>query len=426
MDTAIIRDTFPFDVLGVIFDYYVDGETIEFPLETMLLVCRSWNEAALGHRNLWARLKIYLGHFPTSDIWEFRLPRRLERAGDSTLLEIDLRSVLDSRNLPQEVHHKCSQSNRLILYPRLLECDCIITARRMANKLLSVLVGPQGELCRRWKSLYLCVGPHNLRGKELTYPTPNLEAVSLELLSAQGISILPSIPKLKTLEIFNPHNMTLPNIDNVRNLVILDSTSRTVDLSNLKTATNLESLTIGTKRMDFRLHFSYTITQFLPHLSSMSFIRHVPSNLNEIQAPNLRRLSLKLCDPMEIQAIIGSSLPLWDLQELELTWPNAYLTLYEGLKSTMSDILLSCINLTHIKGERKSLSIIVKLYWEECATRGIGQGYITGKTLSFWSNDVGREVSVRRPEGKSELEGVALSLGLIPPSMSWEHMIAHL
>jgi hypothetical protein len=33
---------------------------------------------------------------------------------------------------------------------------------------------------------------------------------------------------------------------------------------------------------------------------------------------------------------------------------------------------------------------------------------------------------VRRPEGKSELEGVALSLGLIPPCMSWDYMLARL
>jgi hypothetical protein len=96
------------------------------------------------------------------------------------------------------------------------------------------------------------------------------------------------------------------------------------------------------------------------------------------------------------------------------------------LRVFTSDLILSCISLTHIKGESKALSVIVKLYWEKCTTKSIGRECIVGRTLSFWSNDVRRDVTVRRPEGKSELEGVALSLGLISPSMSWDYILARL
>jgi len=427
MDPTTIGARFPFDVLGVIFDFYLDEEAVDFPLETMLLVCRSWNEAALGHRNLWARLKIYLGHFPTSEVWTMRLPRRLERAGDSTPLEIDLRSILDSPNSPQGVRTDFDQCNRL--YSNVfgdLTCSWVHTARRTAKELLIMLTGSQGELCHRWKSLYLGLSPHIDLGKGLAYPTPNLKALWLELpFIPLSIAILPSIPKLKTFEVFRPYSLPLPKIENVRHLVILDL-SRVIDLSNLKTATNVETLTIGTREMSPTTSIPYSLPQPLPRLSSMSFIGNsIPSSLNEIQAPNIRRLSLKSTYPTTLKAIVASSLPLCDLQELHLTWTDPHLWVNE-LRTTTSDLLLSCISLTHIEGDMSSLSVIVKWYWEDCTTRRGEKGHIIGKTLNFWSNDMKKGVSVTRPEGKSELEGVALSLGLIPPSISWEIILSAL
>jgi hypothetical protein len=289
------------------------------------------------------------------------------------------------------------------------------------------LGGPQGGLCRRWKSLYLCLSPHIDLGKELAYPTPNLEALWLELPCIPfGISILPSIPKLKTFEVFRPYSLPLPKIEHVRHLVILDLSGWPIDLSNLKTATNVETLTIGTREMSLMAPILYFLPQTLPRVSSMSFIGNsIPSGLNEVQAPNIRRLSLRSTNHRIIKAIVDSSLPLWDLQELQLTWVNTHLWVNE-LKTTTLDLLLSCINLNRIEGEKRGLSVILKWYWEECTTRSHGSRHIMGKSLTFWSNDVEKGASVTRPEGKSELEEVALSLGLIPPSMDWQDMLARL
>jgi len=286
-----------------------------------------------------------------------------------------------------------------------------------------MLAGPQGKLYHRWKSLYLCIRDFNI-GKEIAYPTPNLEAIGLELpYIARNFSILPSIPKLKTLEIFMPYLFTLPKIENVRDLAIFDLGSCPSNFSNIKTATKLETLTIETSISDNSI--PYSLPKFLPHVSSMSFIGHqLPHNLNELQVPNIHKLSLRPRDNIALKTIVVSSLPFWNLQELELTWPPAFLPTYRELKKTTSEFILSCVNLTCIKGEKKSLSVIVKLYWEWCATRNTGRKYITGKTLTFWSRDVAREVS--RPEGKSELEGVARYLRLIPPSMSWDDMLVRL
>jgi hypothetical protein len=107
-------------------------------------------------------------HDPTSHIWKFRLTRRLERAGGSTLLEIDLRAPPPDRfNL-----HKLNSFN--------VQGDFTFdTARQTAKELLVMLAGPYGELCHRWKSLRLCIDNVSL-GEEMAYPSPNLEFAWLE------------------------------------------------------------------------------------------------------------------------------------------------------------------------------------------------------------------------------------------------------
>jgi F-box-like len=92
--TSTTASRLSFDVLGIIFSYYAQEETIFHPLETLLLVCKSWNEAALGHRALWTRLAIHIKHSPSHKIWKTRLPLRLERSGTSLPLHIDLRNML--------------------------------------------------------------------------------------------------------------------------------------------------------------------------------------------------------------------------------------------------------------------------------------------------------------------------------------------
>jgi hypothetical protein len=84
----------PFDILVVIFTHYAAEETNHYPLETLLLVCQGWKEAALGHCALWNELNIYIGHKPTSQIWNTRLPLRLARSGPAIPLYIKLRNYL--------------------------------------------------------------------------------------------------------------------------------------------------------------------------------------------------------------------------------------------------------------------------------------------------------------------------------------------
>jgi hypothetical protein len=95
----------------------------------------------------------------------------------------------------------------------------------------------------------------------------------------------------------------------------------------------------------------------------------------------------------------------------------------EELRMATSKLLLSCINLTRIKGDRKTLSVIVKLYWDNGSIRGTVGEEIMGQDLSFWSSSARREVIVSRAP---ELEDAALRLDLILPSTSWKSMLSRL
>lgn len=58
MSETKINRLLPFDVLSYIFLYYVEDETLDFPLETLLLVCRFWNAVALRHKQIWSILNV--------------------------------------------------------------------------------------------------------------------------------------------------------------------------------------------------------------------------------------------------------------------------------------------------------------------------------------------------------------------------------
>jgi hypothetical protein len=96
MDSDQQNPQLSFDVLGLIFSHYTEEENIGYPLETLLLVCRSWSNAALGHRALWNNLRIIIGHEPTISMWKARLPLRLARCALHSPLDIMLRNQLDS------------------------------------------------------------------------------------------------------------------------------------------------------------------------------------------------------------------------------------------------------------------------------------------------------------------------------------------
>jgi hypothetical protein len=75
-------------MLGLVFRYYAGGETFEHPLETLLLICRAWNNAALGHRSLWSRFKLRLAN--AESLRNTRPPTRLAWCVPDSLLDITI------------------------------------------------------------------------------------------------------------------------------------------------------------------------------------------------------------------------------------------------------------------------------------------------------------------------------------------------
>jgi hypothetical protein len=83
-------DRLSFDILCQLFDHYAELETAKYPLETILLVSRTWNEAASTYRALWGRINIHITNESEIHMWKIRLPLRLQRSG-ATPLHIQLR-----------------------------------------------------------------------------------------------------------------------------------------------------------------------------------------------------------------------------------------------------------------------------------------------------------------------------------------------
>jgi hypothetical protein len=157
----------PFDILFQIFVDYAFTETIACPLETILLVCRSWNQAALSHPRLWSSFTIECG-----DLWYWVscTPRRLSRCPPHCLFDIELDMAGN-----MIFNGKRSRGNEL---------DFSLHQ----ETILSLLTGPHGELALRWRKLQVIEpGDRFFHGLEesalasfLVHPTPNLQEVALE------------------------------------------------------------------------------------------------------------------------------------------------------------------------------------------------------------------------------------------------------
>ncbi|KAG8752231.1 hypothetical protein FRC14_007222 [Serendipita sp. 396] len=195
------NDRLPFDILSYLFQLYLDQETILYPLETLLLVCKAWNEAAVTFRSLWGSYKIVTDEGDDEDLkkfWLRRLPVRLRRSGLNTPLHIDFETKPNYR------------------YPAYRSPTTDIGTN--IGRLFDILAGEKGHLCARWKSLRIVIGatfgqanihsPH--RFVFLANPMPSL--VSLHLVGLQVRSHATFFRDLPSIESIAIHECQLPNL----------------------------------------------------------------------------------------------------------------------------------------------------------------------------------------------------------------------
>lgn len=229
-------DRLSLDIFCQIFEYYVEDETIEHPLETILLVSRAWNNAACTHRSLWGRLKINLGHDPDLDMWAVRLPLRLQRSGPTTPLHIHIHNQWATGRGPV-VQYCCYDREN---------SSCRAKAYQHAILFLSILAGPNGEQCKRWTTLWLELGSINFQSH-----------TEDESQLPQGDGYIP------------------------RNTLAL----------SIEDAKNMEELTIWISLREMKVK----IPTILPCLTTLHLWgSHLPINLPSVVIPNLRTLILEV------------------------------------------------------------------------------------------------------------------------------------
>jgi hypothetical protein len=403
---SINNTQLPLDVLGCIFYHYAGKETIRYPLETLLLVCRFWNFAALAHRTLWNDIKIYIGHSPTSKTWRKRLPLRLARAGPAIPLFITLFNVLDLENrfeVPQCVEDDPLYSDYFCRNPfpassavHEAQCPCYNDARECAEFVLECLAGTNGELCARWKEFHVDLGygpeydASRSLARALSYPAPLLTSlvianIDLDKLEDQNLTPLIQMPQLQVLMVKDCYLLQVPNFRTLIE-VELDGTNlpNLGACSDLRSASQLQVLCLRHIPAD-----GVILPEKLPNLNSIEIIGgKIPISLHSCQIPNLSIIALDFDDHNPILDILACpGINIRKLQKLSLIWadmdPNTWpLMARQHMVESLHELATRAPNLSYIAGNHHIVILFLKILWDSWSEHG-AEGILGSKQFSL-------------------------------------------
>ncbi|KIM28524.1 hypothetical protein M408DRAFT_23580 [Serendipita vermifera MAFF 305830] len=220
-ENALINSILPFDIITSIFMEYGKHETAEYPLETLLLVCKAWKYWCLQSPLLWITLNITFGTEQDAKRWASMVPKRLARSGSAAPLHITILNDYKETH----THRSPKGASRYPVCPLItkaeevdsfVRCLCLDQIAEHIDSILASLAGPGGSLCHRWTTMHLHL---RLMRKlvsftALAYPTPNLRVLTLESVNGKpdALSILPSTPSLSDLSISECGWGKLPNV----------------------------------------------------------------------------------------------------------------------------------------------------------------------------------------------------------------------
>jgi len=182
-----------YDILSLIFhEYSLSPSDVDIiKLETLLLVCKSWHYAALGHSTLWCHFKIAF-ILENASYWWRHVPLRLSRCPPTILFDIKLCAV----------------------YPY----SDSMTGKEKTLSIVSGFVGEGGCIARRWRSLHL--GSLLREAWPLfCVPTPQLVDLKVATYRVQTRLSLPETPILQRFET-RYSSATYPNLQTVTDLTI--------------------------------------------------------------------------------------------------------------------------------------------------------------------------------------------------------------
>ncbi|KAG9058098.1 hypothetical protein FS842_001679 [Serendipita sp. 407] len=315
----------PFEVLSHVFGYYLKEESSLHPLETLLLICKDWQEAALGTRSLWATYRITLGDERATERWVSRLPVRMQRAGRLTLFHIDIRHVDHSSG-------RFGESTRLDRHQ--------LDASWNTPRLLEILAGKDGSLCCRWKELRITIdSPSVIFGSfnsikyqlaPLTYPMPSLTSLHLKIRTMSGVPLFPQLPSLQSVILEDCFLIRYPDMSNARE-IYLDNVSCGIDHEAhhvLWNAFNLQYLHINNNN-----HSTIYCSEY-PTLRTLSLQgEDIPRSLQRAAMPELETLIIEF-SRIELIAGVADLPAIGQIHTLHLTgYDETLLHREDGLRA---------------------------------------------------------------------------------------------
>jgi hypothetical protein len=381
-------DKISFDILRYISSCYAVNETILHPLETLLLVSKSWSHAALGHRRLWNDFRIYLGHEPTCTIWAARLPLRLARCGPDIPLDIDLRNLLnvdtdegrDDLDVNQLSFEVTCDTRNLGMYDiydvNIDNCTCFTTAYSSVRLLLQALAGSNGQKCARWRSLVLYLGPEGNSESRwiqdtLSHATPIFESLELgHIKFAMGYSsryCLPDVTRLKRLALFECRLPFLPNCDNLVDVKLSWEEDQGVssNLSAFDRASKLQVLSLGST-FDVRLPLPAQLNDLrVLKIEGMAF--RFDFDKYVCHMPRLSHLFIDLSGGNVISRVLCFKwVPIEKLARITITWHYRHGQSEEscvGMMNAIRRLLGRSWNLKWLAADRAILCFTIKVLW---------------------------------------------------------------
>lgn len=290
LEPILFQSMLPLDILRLVFVEYGQQETLQHPLETLLLVCKAWTRLCLESPLIWSMFNIVLSTGSEAKQWVSLVPRRLAKGGPTVPLYI---TIVNERRKSHRNRDEEGELRRVVC-PTLTmdidpspdkECHCSSEISDAISSILQILSGPNGDLCSRWTvlQLHLHLSAHQADFlKSLVYPTPNLRELTIQgisnALSAYD-SIFPSTPNLRDLSLM--HNSIADSQSNhgllragpvLERLEVQQYTSTFVN-NGPQTFPHLKSLVIrGTWSRLHALGSSISVPNLTSFTSEMNFL----------------------------------------------------------------------------------------------------------------------------------------------------------
>ncbi|KIM19818.1 hypothetical protein M408DRAFT_30901 [Serendipita vermifera MAFF 305830] len=289
-------DWLPLDILFIIFERYLLEETPKYPVETLLLVCKSWTQAAVSLPRLWSTFEMQVNDFK---FWRDCISRRLNRCSGDTLIDIDIRLSASSF---QGTVEKMETSG---LY----------------NDILALLTGPKGEVARRWRN-FIAWDPYGEydfedRSRFFSFPTPFLQKFQVHSFTSSP-PFLPEVPSLQIFYAIYGDFASLPDLSTAID-VTLDPQSN--PQSALMNAPLLVSLTIQQSySLIVQEPHQYRLSSSHPRLESLHLTKGLFENgLEGFSVPALKCLLVEFSFRAEFQSILScKGFPIGDLREVTI------------------------------------------------------------------------------------------------------------